>query len=77
MIVGRLVYDRQSDRYKIVDKAGEVLHRGLHCGEGLEVMIDGEWFQTRVEYGHGGRGWYLIDTPYCGQLENLAVRQDG
>lgn len=76
MIVGRLVYDKRSDRYQIVDKQGEVLHPGLHCGEGVEVMIDGQWEQSRVEYDHRSSSWYLVDTPYHGDLSNLAVRQD-
>lgn len=72
MITGRLVHDPVQDRYQVVDKAGEVQHLGLHCGECLEVVVDGEWVQGRIEL--DGRGWYIVGTPYAGDLGNLAVR---
>ena len=28
---------------------------GLHCGERLEVLLDGEWIPTRIEL---GEFWY-------------------
>lgn len=39
-----------------------------HCGEGLEVLVDDEWVQTRMEM-NLAREWYLVGTPYCGDLE--------
>lgn len=41
---------------------------GYHCGEGLEVLVDGERVTTRMEMGID-RKWYLVDTPYYGDLE--------
>lgn len=49
---------------------------GLHCGECLEVEINSEWVQTRIEMTFDGE-WYLVDTPYKGKdLEYLQVRID-
>ena len=45
---GRLGYNSQNDRYGLlVSDLWE--HDGFHCGEGLEVMVDGKWVQTRME----------------------------
>ncbi len=30
---------------------------GLHCGTGMEVLINDEWAPTRIEYGND---WYLV-----------------
>ena len=50
MITGRLGYNSTNDRYGLlVSDLWE--HDGFHCGEGLEVMIDGKWQQTRMEMG--------------------------
>lgn len=27
----------------------EEYYGGLHCGEGMEVMVDGNWIPTRIE----------------------------
>ena len=48
-------------------------HTGLHCGERLEIEVDGVWLKTRMEM-NPKRQWYLTDTPYCGNLENIQAR---
>ncbi len=50
MITGRLGYNSANDRYGLlVSDLWE--HDGFHCGEGMEVMIDGKWQKTRMEMG--------------------------
>ena len=46
---------------------------GFHCGEYLEVLLDDEWVQTRMEM-NPAREWYLVGTPYCGDLEYIRAR---
>lgn len=70
--VGRLGYNKENDRYGIL-KGDSWRNNGLHCGEGLEVMVDGEWVLTRMEMSLE-REWYLVGTSYCGNLENIPVR---
>ena len=52
---GVLIYDdvigRMDIRFGPLDYYG-----GLHCGERLEVLLDGEWIPTRIEL---GEFWYL------------------
>ena len=46
---------------------------GFHCGEGLEVLVDDKWVRTRMEM-NLAREWYLVGTPYCGDLEYVQAR---
>lgn len=75
-VVGRLGYNCQNDRYGLlVSDLWE--HDGFHCGECLEVMVDGEWVETAMEMawenGHGT--WYLVGTPYRGEnIEYVRAR---
>lgn len=72
MITGRLGYNSSNDRYGLlVRDVWE--HEGFHCGEPLEVMVDGEWQQTQMEMDID-RNWYLVDTPYRGNLEYVQAR---
>lgn len=66
-VVGRLGYNSQNDRYGLlISDLWE--HKGFHCGEGLQVMVDGKWVDTRFEmaWGENGNEWYLVGTPYRG-----------
>ena len=75
MIEGRLGYNASNDRYGLlVSDLWE--HDGFHCGEGLEVMVDGKWVVIRMEKKwENGRGeWYLVETPYSGDLEYIRAR---
>ena len=55
---GTMVVDEESGRmdirFGLMDYYG-----GLHCGERLDVLIDGEWIHTRIEMGDG---WFLVGT---------------
>lgn len=72
-IEGRLGYNSANGRYGLlVTDLWE--DNGLHCGECLEVMIDGEWVETRMEM-NPSQEWYLVGTPYCGNgLEYVQAR---
>lgn len=74
-VIGRLSYNGANDRYGLlVSDLWE--HDGFHCGDGLEVMVDGEWVQTRMEMSID-KEWYLVGTPYHGNLENVQARIKG
>lgn len=71
-VTGRLGYNGKNDRYGLlVSDLWE--HDGFHCGDGLEVMVGDEWVQTRMEMSFD-REWYLVDTPYYGNLEYVQAR---
>ena len=44
-----------------------------HCGGGLQIFMDGKWVQTRMEM-DAARNWYLVGTPYRGNLEYIQAR---
>ena len=72
MITGRLGYNSANDRYGLlVSDLWE--HDGFHCGEVLEVMVYDKWQKTRMEMGID-RQWYLVGTPYYGNLEYVRAR---
>lgn len=72
MNTGRLGYNSANDRYGLlVSDLWE--QEGFHCGEVLEVMVDDKWQETRMEMGID-RQWYLVGTPYYGNLEYVRAR---
>ena len=71
-IEGRLGYNSENGRYGLlVSDLWE--HIGFHCGECLEVKVDEKWVKTRMEMDID-RKWYLVDTPYTGDLEYVRAR---
>ena len=71
-IEGRLGYNSENGRYELlVSDLWE--HIGFHCGECLEVKVDDKWVKTRMEMDID-RNWYLVDTPYTGDLEYVRAR---
>ena len=66
---GRLGYNSSNGRYGILS-SDLWLDTGLHCGECLQVFMDGKWIQTRMEM-DAAQNWYLVGTPYCGDLEYI------
>ena len=49
-VTGRLGYNSDNHRYGLL--VGDLWEdEGFHCGETLEVMVDGEWVSTRMEMG--------------------------
>ena len=65
---GRLGYNADNDRYGLLS-VDDWLHDGFHCGDPLEVLVDGEWVQSRMElrWTQNGGEWYLVGTPYSGK----------
>ena len=71
-IEGRLGYNSENGRYGLlVSDLWE--HTGFHCGECLEVKVDDKWVKTRMEMDID-HNWYLVDTPYTGDLEYVRAR---
>lgn len=66
---GALTLDAQTGRMDIRFDL-ENYYGGLHCGECLDILINGEWVPTRIEMGDG---WYLIGIK-TDSLEGLIVR---
>lgn len=55
---GTLFYNGSVDRYDIdFDKGGT--YGGLHCGACFDIMVNGKWEPTRIEFSDV---WYLIDA---------------
>ena len=71
-IEGRLGYNSQNGRYGLL-VSDLWQHTGFHCGECLEVKVDDKWVKTRMEMDID-RNWYLVDTPYTGDLEYVWAR---
>lgn len=75
MIEGRLGFNSSNDRYGVlVSDLWE--DSGLHCGECLEVFVDDCWISSRIEmkWTNEENYWYLVGTPYYGNLEYVRVR---
>ncbi len=72
---GRLGYNSSNERYGLLS-SDLWIDTGFHCGEGLEVLVDDKWVQTRMEM-NLAREWYLVGTPYCGDLEYVQARIPG
>ncbi|MPM86448.1 hypothetical protein SDC9_133537 [bioreactor metagenome] len=72
MKTGTLFYNEGNDRMDVCFSDGST-HGGLHCGECLDVKIDGEYMPTRIEM---GTEWYLVETVLrgVGALAGLKVR---
>ena len=69
---GRLGYNSSNGRYGILS-SDLWIDTGLHCGECLQILMDGKWVQTRMEM-DATRNWYLVGTPYRGDLEYIQAR---
>lgn len=69
--IGSLIYDEGSGRMDI--RFGlEEYHGGLHCGDGMEVMLDGKWVPTRIEMNINSK-WYLVGVD-ADSLIGLTVK---
>ena len=69
---GRLEYNYENGRYGLLSM-DLWIDTGFHCGECMEVLVDDQWVQTRMEM-NLAREWYLVGTPYCGELEYIRAR---
>lgn len=66
---GNLFYDAGSGRYEVRFGMTE-FYGGLHCGECMDVKVNGKWIPTRIEM---AEGWYLVGFPDV-RLDGLTVR---
>lgn len=66
---GTLIYDKKSERFDIRYDL-TTYYGGLHCGDCLDVFVNGRWVPTRIEMSDK---WYLvgIDTE---DIAGLRVR---
>lgn len=67
---GVLCFDSQTGRLDILFETKGLFYGGLHCGTTMEVLINGTWIPTRIEYADG---WYLVGIPRE-SLSGLQVR---
>lgn len=73
-ITGRLGYNLGNCRYGLlVMDLWE--HSGFHCRERLEVKVGRKWVRTRMEMDME-KNWYLVGTPYHGNLEFVQARME-
>lgn len=66
---GALIYDATIDRMDIHFGLNHY-YGGLHCGECLEVLVNGQWLPTSIEK---GKDWYLVGIK-TDSLVGLLVR---
>ena len=69
MKIGTLVPQRDTGRMYILFSPNNY-YGGLHCGETLDVKINGRWVSTRIEMGND---WYLVGVD-TDDLVGLIVR---
>lgn len=76
MMKGKLHYNSSNDRYGIMVK-NSWADNGLHCGEAMEAFVKGKWVPCRIEldWTDHGKYWYLVGTPYYGDLGGVSVRR--
>lgn len=72
-VIGYLGYNSDTERYGFL--YGDIWQdTGLHCGECVEVLVNGKWVQDRIEMSWEGN-WYLVESKLKGsQLEHLQVK---
>lgn len=70
---GKLGYNSRNQRYGLlVSDLWEI--DGFHCGNHLEVYLNGEWVPTQIEM-DSKEQWYLVGTNKRGkELEDLKAR---
>ena len=61
---GILIYNETISRPDLVLSDGSLLG-GLHCGDCLEVWINGQWLTTRLELGDN---WVIISKDAVCEL---------
>ncbi len=73
-IDGTILYDENIDRFCIIQ--GDVGYKDLHCGDCFEVIINGDWQSTSIEYSIDRNEWYLVavDEEYTYKFEGLRAR---
>lgn len=70
MTEGKLFYNTDNQRYGLINDNGDWLLDDFHCGDTLEILIDGQWKETRIEC---GEDWFLVGFPGVA-LDNIKAR---
>lgn len=70
MKTGILFYNSSNERIDIIFEDGST-EGGLHCGQTMEVKIDGQWIPTSIEMSND---WYLVGIRNIDSLVGLKVR---
>ena len=69
----KLAYNDETKRFGVINSMDLWENEGLHCGQCLKVLINGEWVEDRLEMTWDSQ-WYLVKSKLKGeQLENLKV----
>lgn len=69
---GKLSYNHKTKRYSFL--LSDLWEKDFHCGNQMQVLLNGEWTDTRIEMDMQER-WYLVGTDKKGkELEGLKVR---
>lgn len=70
---GRLGYNGKNKRYGLL--ISDLWEKdGFHCGNHMEVCLNGEWIPTQIEM-DSKEQWYLTGIDKAGtELEGLKVR---
>lgn len=81
---GILFYDRESDRFDVrFSDRPYTTYGGIHCGHCLQILLNDNWIDTRMEMKHtteDGRvvgKWYLVgikEDLYRLELDEPKVR---
>lgn len=73
--IGKISFNYENNRYGILNSMNLWYNDGLHCGECLEVFINGEWIKDRIEmrWNSENNEYYLVNTKIT-ELEGLKVK---
>ncbi len=70
MKVGYLYFNEDTDRFGIINDLDLWENEGLHCGEGLEILINDMWIHDRIEMTRDGE-YYLVNSKLKGNELNF------
>ena len=71
---GILKFNEENNRYGLWDYEKECwIDNGFHCGECLDVFVNGQWIHSRMEMGMQSQ-YYLVNTKFEKNLENIFCR---
>lgn len=69
---GYIAYNPEIDRYGLLIM--DLWEKEFHCGNHLQILVDGKWQDTSVEFNWSDENWYLVGTPYRGKNIYLQAR---
>ena len=67
----KLSFNDETKRFGVINSMDLWENEGLHCGQCLKVLINGEWVEDRLEMTWDSK-WYLVKSKLKEEkLENL------